>query len=272
MNSNRSDKKYWSEGGGYYRVTPDQLRRTPLPFPDVHRKVAYRILEAAFRTYFSGREHARLLEIGCGGSAYLPYFHERFALDVAGIDYDEYAAELARANLEGHGVAGAVFCRDALDGEANRDLAGQFDIVFSAGVVEHFRDPSAALEKFADFLKPRGLIFTTVPNFRGIYGLVQRLLDGGILDMHELHTVESLRRAHEAVGFRTKECRYFGVYNGWLTEGGRLPPGLRRTLHQVFCRCSNAPVMKALSVTGYRWLPESAFFSPYLLYVGEKTT
>jgi SAM-dependent methyltransferase len=269
VTKNLSDKIYWSKNGGYYGHTPDQLKFSPLQFPS-QKKASDRILEKYFLEYLPKHKGQKLLEVGCGGSRFLPYFNRIYGFEVTGIDYDEYAAELARANLEGHGVIGEILCRDALNEEGNIDLIRSFDIVFSAGVVEHFNDAVVVLQSFSRFLREGGVIFTTVPNFQGVNWLVQRAVDRSVLDMHVLHTKETLRQAHEDAGIQTLACTYFGVYNGWLTEGGRITAGLRRYMHKAYSWGTNIIVAKILEATRYHWLPETSWASPYILYVGKK--
>lgn len=269
--NNLSDKSYWGKQGGYYDMQAEELRRNPLPLPDRER-ASFRKLEQVFLRHLPKDGETRLMEIGCGGSRFLPYFAKVWSYRVAGIDYEEYAAQLAQANLEGHGVEDAtVYCHDLFDTQANRDLYERYDVVFSAGVIEHFEDGAHALGHAARFLRPGGLIVTTVPNFRGVNGLVQRWIDQGILDMHVLHTEESLRQSHEDAGFVTLESDYFGVYNGWLTENALTSSALKKKLHHLFCLGTNVLVDRALRATRYSYLPEHRWVSPYIVYVGRKT-
>src|SRR4029450_10359012 len=82
----------------------------------------------------------RVFELGCGRSRWLPFLAVERQCDVSGLDYESYASELARANLSGAGAAGRIICGDAFDLKANHELLGQFDLIYSMGLLEHFGD------------------------------------------------------------------------------------------------------------------------------------
>ncbi|HEY9720742.1 MAG TPA: hypothetical protein V6D47_01940, partial [Oscillatoriaceae cyanobacterium] len=73
--------------------------------------------DALFRRAFEGQETqgARLVEFGCAGSQWLPYFALEFGCRVAGIDYTQNGCGQAEAVLARAGVEGEVFCRDFFD-------------------------------------------------------------------------------------------------------------------------------------------------------------
>src|SRR5206468_5822487 len=108
------------------------------------------------------REHggltpgARVLEIGCGRSPWLPFLARRFGCLVTGIDIEPHAARLARANLEGACVPGTIVCGDAFDPGAHPGLLRCFDLVYSMGVLEHFADPAERIARLARYLGPGG--------------------------------------------------------------------------------------------------------------------
>jgi hypothetical protein len=66
-------------------------------------------------------------------------------------------------------------------------------VVYSAGVIEHFEDPSRIVRIHTQLLKPVGLALITVPNLRGLYG---RLASVETLAIHNLDimTPQALRR------------------------------------------------------------------------------
>lgn len=269
--TNLTHKDYWGEDGGYYRKTPSDLKSNPLPLPrpDIpfFRKLEKRLFE-----YLPKKSKTSLLEIGCGSSALLPYFHLNWGYEVSGIDYNPYAAKLAEANLEGHGIKANIYCRDIFDASGNKNLEASFNIVYSHGVVEHFDDAVETLKTFGRYLKEGGYIVTLVPNLQGINYLAQKWVDARILGMHILHNRKSLRVSHESAGYDTLLCEYIGVYDGWLTEGGSCQVHWRRKMHWIYCYTTNVFVNKVLKYTGYKIMPEFSCISPYILYMGKKQT
>ena len=78
-----------------------------------------------------------LLEIGCGASAWLPYFSKEYGYRISGIDYSQAGCVSAEQVLKNSKVEGSIYCLDAFS--LPSDLLGKFDVVFSSGVVEHYR-------------------------------------------------------------------------------------------------------------------------------------
>jgi len=136
---------------------------------------------------------------------------KRFGLEVAGLDYTEIGCETAREWLKRGGVNGAIYQRDLF--AANADLHGQFDVVASFGVVEHFDNPAEPLGLMRKFLKPGGLLVTTVPNVSpgSLMARVQRVIGPRTLATHKLMSLAELRQFHERAGFKTVHCDYAGM-------------------------------------------------------------
>ena len=49
-----------------------------------------------------------------------------------------------------------------------------FDVVMSRGFIEHFDEPSSVVDRHLDLLKPGGLLVVSIPNLRGVNGLLTR--------------------------------------------------------------------------------------------------
>jgi SAM-dependent methyltransferase len=101
---------------------------------------------------------ARSLEIGCG-SAKLSALLAKDGLEVFGVDLSPQALRVARNNFQYLGVRGHVAIADAF---ALPFEAEQFDLVFSTGLLEHFRDPERIIREMLRTLRPGGLFFSDV--------------------------------------------------------------------------------------------------------------
>jgi SAM-dependent methyltransferase len=165
---------------------------------------------AASLAHWGGRA-ASLIELGCGGSVYLPYFALRYGLAVAGLDYSDQGCARARAILDAHGAAGEIVEGDLFS--PPEALRGRFDIVFSMGLLEHFDDTAAAVAAGAAFLRPGGLMLSIVPNMTGLPGLLQRALDPALYAVHVPLDAAALAAAHEAAGLAVLEARYLMTLN-----------------------------------------------------------
>ena len=136
------------------------------------------------------------------------------------IEYSEIGCDLIRENLKAAGIKGEIYNQDIF----NNDLKSEsFDIIFSAGFIEHFDDPSPILSEFDRLLKKDGYIITTIPNENGLVGLLQRIANKEILDTLIPHTLEDMKYYHHNF-FKILYASYFGSFNlGVVNWGNRLP-------------------------------------------------
>jgi 2-polyprenyl-6-hydroxyphenyl methylase/3-demethylubiquinone-9 3-methyltransferase len=265
MSQLRDAEWRWKEGGGYYTHRVEDLAKPPL-LPNLN-KCRDRQLAAIFDVVLANSQSSRphVLELGCGGSRWLPHLAVR-GCDVAGIDMEPSAAALAEANLKGAGLSGRIICGDAFD--PDEQLIGQFDLVYSNGLVEHFNDVVTLFRRVRRYLRPAGQIVTTVPNFQGINWWLQRLGDRAILETHVVYSSALLRRCHEQAGFRTRYSGYLGFYDGFISEAGPDAQGVRASIYRWACRSSNLAAAALTRATRNRWLPELWCLAPVVYYVG----
>jgi 2-polyprenyl-3-methyl-5-hydroxy-6-metoxy-1,4-benzoquinol methylase len=222
-----------------------------------------------FHSYFektlSSMNAKEVLEVGCGGSEYLPYFAKEFGLHVTGMDYSEPGCASAARLLTREGIAGTIVCADFFD--PPRSLCGKFDVVVSFGVVEHFRDTPDCIAAIANFVKPGGLVLTFVPNMTGVMGSLQKAIDRQLFNKHVPLNRELLRRAHELAGLIVQECDYF-IFNNFFILGVQptfgSPTG--RYLKALLLRCLHyfSGAIWTLERVFHRF-PPIGFTSPYIV-------
>jgi len=96
----------------------------------------------------------RVLEIGSGiGSDAVEF--ARHGADYVGIDLSAESVAMSRQRFELFDLAGEFHVMDAADGAAVASL-GQFDLVYSCGVLHHYPDMTACLDNIHNALKPMG--------------------------------------------------------------------------------------------------------------------
>lgn len=161
-----------------------------------------------------------LVEIGCAQSKWLPYFKKEHGLSVTGIDYSPFGCARARLLMQVAGCDGEVVEADMFN--PPDALQGRFDAVLSMGLVEHFPRTADAVAACAAFVRPNGLVVTTIPNLSGLLGLVQRTLDRGVYDKHVPLTREALRQAHEECGLTVIRSEYMTPTNFAIVNHPRL--------------------------------------------------
>ena len=218
---------------------------------------------------FAGQDTTRreLLEIGCGRSRWLPYFAQEFGFRVTGLDYSEVGCDQTRAILHKAGVAGSVLCSDLFSPPA--DMIEAFDVVTSFGVVEHFTDTSACLSAVGRFLKPGGLMITSIPNLSGWVGRLQKLIDQAIYDVHVPLDRHALAQAHQQAGLAVESCEYFmGVNWGVINTSGWKKRWSYRLI-RPWPKILSLPVW-LLERGGIRIKP-NRLTSPYIICMARKT-
>jgi 2-polyprenyl-3-methyl-5-hydroxy-6-metoxy-1,4-benzoquinol methylase len=148
----------------------------------------------------------KLLEVGCANSVWLPYFARQFGILPFGLDYSKKGCEQAAAILKRENLTGEIFHADMFNPPAN--LKGQFDVVVSLGVVEHFSDLNTTFNALKFFLKPEGLLLTAIPNHCGLLGLLQRIINKPVYDIHIIIDKNDLIVAQQKAGLEIISSAY----------------------------------------------------------------
>src|SRR5579883_1644830 len=124
-NMHKTSREYWD---GVWRSEPR------VEGIDPHNLGTMRQFDRAFHAAIVsslarwGGQARNLIELGCGGSPYLPYFVRYHRLAVTGLDYSPEGCALARAVLQKQGVVGEILQGDMF--APSETLRGRFDIVF----------------------------------------------------------------------------------------------------------------------------------------------
>lgn len=130
----------------------------------VERARFHRLIEDCIERV--GRHPSRLLEIGSGTAIDSYILAENSNAQITGIDISIPSLQVAAR-------CGQYFPRPihlaAGDAERLPFDDATFDVVFSQGVVEHFRHPSAMVREQARVLKPDGVLVINVPQKRTGY-------------------------------------------------------------------------------------------------------
>ncbi|MFN8144935.1 MAG: class I SAM-dependent methyltransferase [Bacteroidia bacterium] len=170
----------------------------------------------------------KLLEIGCGNSVFLSYFSKNYGYEVYGIDYSAVGCEQTRKILIRDGLIGTIVQADAFAPPA--ELLGKFDVVCSFGVVEHFENTSETIYAFSKFLKPGGILITSIPNLAGVTGILQKYFNKPVYDIHVPMDKTQLNDAISRAGLLLTFSTYFLPISFAVTlEGidGKKIPGFR---------------------------------------------
>ena len=108
-----------------------------------------------------------ILEAGCGRKWGIDL--EKADFELTGVDLDARALELRRTVTQDLdvGIVGTICDRNIVP-------LKYFDVVYSAYVLEHIDGALVALENFAEWVRPGGLIVMWLPNRNSVYGWIAR--------------------------------------------------------------------------------------------------
>jgi len=149
----------------------------------------------------------RFLDIGCASGALGVALKEKFpGASVVGIEAGRGAAAQAQQRLD------RVVCSriEEVDFSAP-DMAGQFDAVIVADILEHLINPWQVLLRLKAALAPGAQVLASIPNVRNLALLSELLLEGrwtyrdrGLLDVTHLRffTFAEIMEMFEETGYR----------------------------------------------------------------------
>jgi len=150
-----------------------------------------------------------VLSVGCAAGATETELVKQ-GMKVVGVEINPEAAEIARQR-------GLI----VLEGDASEidvDVAGElYDCIIYADILEHLPDPVAVLERHVKYLKPGGIVYVSIPNFRHYSVLWQLFIrghihykDAGILDRTHLRitTRKMVLKWFDRVGLELSSCHY----------------------------------------------------------------
>lgn len=207
-----------------------------------------------------------ILEIGAGDSRWLTYFALKYpASRWHGLDYTESGCDDLRQRARRCGADVTVYLADMFHPPA--ELQGQFDVVMSFGVVEHFADLADALMATSRFARTGGKIFTSIPNLRGLNGLLFRKMNRAVYDAHHPHDLRSFVQGHRDAGLIVREAGYlvsshFGVLSSCVEQR-------RGGLYHAYVALSRLSKLVWLFESKAMRLPATKWFSPYLYCISQ---
>lgn len=231
---------------------------------DPHDSALENTFYARVHTYFeglvAGRKNLKILEIGCAHSVWPLYFTKYHHAQVDGLDYSETGCRKTREMWDAQVLSGKIVCADMF--EPPTDMLGQYDLVMSFGVVEHFKDTASCLKACAAFVKPDGQLFTMIPNMSGLVGLLQKYVDRDIYDIHMPLSRSMLVNAHKTAGLSVEESRYFmGLHLGVVNSGRHAGQPVDKILRRALSVPSKLVWMAEKSGVH---MPANGFTSPYI--------
>ena len=137
----------------------------------------------------------RVLELGCGGGAFLSACAERRPSLVVGLDVNGEAAAVARRQAPAAQLALADALRLPFDD-------GAFHAIVAQHLIEHFERPDPVLQEWGRILAPGGRIVVATPNVE--------YPDPALFDdatHHHIYSMAGLKEVFQSNGFHVERCR-----------------------------------------------------------------
>ncbi len=207
-----------------------------------------------------------LIEIGCAPGGWMAYFNNHFGYRVSGIEYAENAAGATKQNMEMLEIDADIIVDDFFSFDSNQN---NYDVVFSAGFIEHFQDLALVMEKICAL--SNRFVVTIVPNCYGVNAFISKTIRPKVWAEHTPINVNMLDRLHTSCGIRTLFCDYVG--------GARLiMPGVHNDYfakHKYCSRAVNLPVQVFNHLSEnigrfFHFIPRTRLLSASILYIGCK--
>lgn len=131
------------------------------------RHEEHALIESQIAQFASSNKAVTILEAGCGRR--WPFNLNGFHCHITGVDTDAIALNDRKRQFED------------LDEVVLGDLSqlempdNQFDVIYSAFVLEHVKQADLVLEKFVKWAKPGAVIILKVPDSNAVYGFLARI-------------------------------------------------------------------------------------------------
>jgi cyclopropane fatty-acyl-phospholipid synthase-like methyltransferase len=147
------------------------------------------------------RDGMNVLDAGSGSGFFSNYFISKDC-NVYSLDYSEDALAITR-RLTGD-KSTAYIREDLLDSGFSEKYAGQFDIIFSDGLFEHFNrdDQKKIMDNFKKVKKDEGIITTFVPNKYSWWEIVRPFFMPGIKE--EPFTMKKMIELHQPLELKKR--------------------------------------------------------------------
>jgi 2-polyprenyl-3-methyl-5-hydroxy-6-metoxy-1,4-benzoquinol methylase len=161
------------------------------------------------------RPGLRYIEIGCAPGKILAWVGREIGGEVSGIDYSPRGSETSKWLCSSLGVRADIRCEDATKSSF---VKGGFDLVFSCGLIEHFDDPTEIVSSHVELLAADGVALILIPNYSGLYLMLQKLFDEENLDIHNLSimTEAALVKVAPVQHDLTIRAFYYGRFSPWI--------------------------------------------------------
>jgi 2-polyprenyl-3-methyl-5-hydroxy-6-metoxy-1,4-benzoquinol methylase len=201
---NLASDKYWDS-------SYEKLDFSPMPrkYPTV--EMLYRCLDINK----DGGHPKSVFEIGVYPGRFIYHFG-KLGFVLNGIDQTQYIPRLAQWLQQENFTVGNI-----MQGDVNElhSSCQQYDVVFSAGFIEHFPEFEKMILLHAQLVKPGGYVYITAPNFGGsVQYRLHKWLDKENLKRHFVPSMDVAKWEKVLMqnGFEIISSGYIGGIDFWV--------------------------------------------------------
>lgn len=134
----------------------------------------------------------------------------------------------------------------------------KYDVVFSSGFIEHFKNYEDVINIHADFVRDGGYLYMTTPNFSGIIQkFLHNILDKENLKAHYLPSMDpdKWEEILKKKNFSIVQKGYIGGFDFWVANRNIFVKSIARIIRLLF---------------SWRFLPNSRHYSPEVFIIAKK--
>lgn len=230
------------------------------------RPPARKIINQITDNFFKVDPKKSVFEVGCAPGQRLLGFAARYQYIPYGVEYSKAGVAGVRAEFKELGIPEKnCIDSDVFNKSFQADHKDKFDAVISYGFIEHFTNVDEAIEAHINLLKPGGKLLIMIPNLRGIYCPLTKLLAPDLIPKHNLTIMKmnDFRQLFPREKLEPLFCGYYGVLNFGMLQGRGKIRNLILTGLQLGQTLFN-PILRH----GHCF--ENRLTSPYLLFIGKK--
>lgn len=150
----------------------------------------------------------KILEIGGCPGRWSDFFFREYGCQCDIVDYEENGCKATEENYRLLNIKGDVYCQDIFK---HTLPLNSYDLVMSAGLVEHFTEIEPIFTRHLDLAKNGGLLVIGVPNIFDSKSYNRVLKMYGKEAIHRRVSREELAKAATQHGLEILYCDYLGV-------------------------------------------------------------
>lgn len=159
------------------------------------KKVEASINKRRMMEALDGYTRGMVLDAGCGSGFFSKFFVDKNC-NVFALDYSRESLKLTGSLDQKIRLIKGDVLKTPFDDET-------FDLIFSDGLLEHYKNPIGIVSEFERLVKKKGIVATFVPNIISYWIFIKRFKLGKIQEYR--FSLNKLIELHERVGFKVIE-------------------------------------------------------------------